>query len=397
MCFMWIWQAPDWPNWQVDAQALQPGLTAARLAQGRMLGMVSGMQLIDVGELQTAEWTDEAIATAQIEGETLQINSVRASAARRLGLTLSGRAQLKQREPRVEATLDVIEAAVQRWQEPLSAERLFDWHAALFPTGRSGVTRIVVGGWRTHAEPMQIVTPQIDKPDVVHYQAPASTDVPAHMAQLLAWFNDDAVRAGLDGIARAAIAHLWLETVHPFEDGNGRIGRALSDLAMAQDMRSGARLFSLSRQMWLDRTGYYRELHAASSQPVLDVTPWVLWFAACVERACTATVAQVQGAARKNSYWAALLSQHPQLTASQRKVLNKLYDAEPAGFAGGMSTEKYTTIAQVSRATAYRELTDLAALGLLVRTGEGRGTRYVFVSGADAFRPPRESTTTPTA
>lgn len=378
---MWIWQSPNWPRWQIDAQALQPVLAAARLAQGRMLGMVSGMQLLDVGELQKAEWTEEAIATARIEGETLQINSVRASAARRLGLTQSGRVQLKQREPRVEATLDVIEAAVQAWQHPLTAERLFDWHAALFPTGRSGVTGIVVGGWRTHPEPMQIVTPRLRLPDVVHYEAPASVDVPAHMAQLIDWFNDNGVRAGLDGLVRAAIAHLWLEAVHPFEDGNGRVGRALSDLAMAQDMRSGERLFSLSRQMWNDRSGYYRELQAATGQAELDITPWVRWFVGCVENACVATIAQVHGAARKSSFWASLLEQHPQLTAGQRKVLNKLYDAEPEGFAGGMSTEKYTAIAQVSRATAYRELTDLVASGLLLRSGEGRGTRYALVKG----------------
>ncbi|MES2531197.1 MAG: DUF4172 domain-containing protein [Pseudomonadota bacterium] len=385
---MWIWQAPDWPHWQVDAQALQPALAAARLAQGRMLGMVAGMQLIDVGALQTAEWADEAVATAQIEGEALQADSVRASAARRLGLTQSSRAQLKQREPRIEATLDVIEAAVQHWSEPLQAERLFGWHAALFPTGRSGVTRIVVGGWRTHVDPMQIVTPRLGRPDEVHYEAPASADVPAQMARLIDWFNDDAVRGRLDGIVRAAIAHLWLEAVHPFEDGNGRIGRALSDLAMAQDLRSGERLFSLSRQIWLDRVGYYRELQAATGQSVLDVTPWVRWFAGCVEKACLATVAQVHGAARKNGFWVELLSRHPELSASQRKVLNKLYDAGPEGFAGGMSTEKYTAIAQVSRATAYRELTDMVASGLLVRTGEGRGTRYAFVESASQASKP---------
>jgi len=194
------------------------------------------------------------------------------------------------------------------------------------------------------------------------------------------------VRAGLDGIVRAAIAHLWLETVHPFEDGNGRIGRARSDLAMAQDMRSGERLFSLSRQIWLDRSGYYRELQAATMQPVLDITPWVRWFAGCVEMACAATVTQVQGAARKNGFWATLSSEHLQLTASQRKVLNKLYDWAPeeAG-APWMSTEIYTAIAQVSRATAYRELTDLVALGLLVRSGEGRGTRYALAGVEQMF------------
>jgi Fic family protein len=379
--FMWIWQAPDWPQFQVDAQALQPALAAARLAQGRMLGVVGSLQLVDLGELQLAEWADEAIATAQIEGEALQINSVRASAARRLGLTQSGRVQLQQREPRVEATLDVIEAAVHRWAEPLSDERLFGWHAALFPTGRSGITPIVVGGWREHPEPMQIVTPRLGRPDEVHYQAPDSRDVPAQMTRLISWFNDAAAASRLDGLVRAAIAHLWLEAIHPFEDGNGRIGRALADLAMAQDLRSGQRLFSLSRQMWLDRAGYYRELQAATSQPVLDVTPWVRWFVGCVEQACGATVVQVQGAARKSAFWAALQSTHPQLTASQRKVLNKLFDAGPDGFVGGMSTEKYTAIAQVSRATAYRELTDLAALGVLVKSGQGRGTRYAL-SGA---------------
>lgn len=152
-------------------------------------------------------------------------------------------------------------------------------------------------------------------------------------------------------------------------------------IATAQDMRSGERLFSLSRQIWNDRIGYYRELQAATGQAELDITPWVRWFVGCVENACVPTVAQVHGAARKGSFWASLLEQHPQLTPSQRKVLNKLYDAEPEGFAGGMSTEKYTAIAQVSRATAYRELTDLVASGLLLRSGEGRGTRYALVNG----------------
>jgi Fic family protein len=180
------------------------------------------------------------------------------------------------------------------------------------------------------------------------------------------------------------LAHLWLEAIHPFEDGNGRIGRALADLAMAQDLRSGQRLFSLSRQMWLDRAGYYRELQAATSQPVLDVTPWVRWFVGCVEQACLATVAHVQGAARKTAFWTTLQANHPQLSASQRKVLNKLYDFGPDGFANGLSTEKYTAIAQVSRATAYRELTDLVAQGVLVKSGIGRGTRYAL-AGALGF------------
>ena len=376
---MWIWQAADWPHLEFDARALQPALAAARVAQGRMLGMASGLQLVDLGELQLTEWALEAVATAQIEGEMLQINSVRASAARRLGLTQSSRARLTHREPRAEATLDVIEAAMAHWQRPLAESSLFDWHAALFPNGRSGITRIVTGGYRTHPEAMQIVTPGLGRPDTVHYEAPASRDVPSQMRLLIDWFNDDKIRSGIDGLVRAALAHLWFETIHPFEDGNGRIGRALSDLALAQDMRSSQRLFSLSQQIWLDRQGYYAALQGASQGSSMDVTPWVQWFVGRVEQACLATLDQMQTAAGKSNFWLELQIAHPDLTPSQRKVLNKLFDAGPEGFAGGMSTEKYTAITGVSRATAYRELTQLAEAGLLERSGQGRGTRYALV------------------
>jgi len=376
MHFMWIWQAENWPRFEVDAQALQPALSAARLAQGRMLGVAGNLQLIDLSELQLGEWTQEAIATAQIEGEMLQVNSVRASAARRLGLTPADRMP---RDARTEATLDIVEAAIALWNEPLAEERLFDWHAALFPNGRSGTTRIVIGGYRVHEDPMQIVTPRIGRPDTVHYEAPPSRDVPAQMKALLEWFEEGREHPKIDGIVRSAIAHLWFEAIHPFEDGNGRIGRALSDLALAQDLRSNQRLFSLSQQLWLDRTGYYSQLQAASAQEGLDVTPWVRWFVGCVEKACLSTLAQIQAAGAKAGFWAHLDTAHPQLTPSQRKVLNKLYEAGPGGFLGGMSTEKYVAITGVSRATAYRELTELLASGLLERTGRGKATRYALV------------------
>ena len=373
---MWIWKAEGWPHFKMDAQALQPALSAARVAQGRMLGVAGNLQLIDLSQLQLGEWTQEAIATAQIEGEMLQVNSVRASAARRLGLAPADRLP---RDARTEATLDIVQAAISRWNEPLSEDRLLDWHAALFPNGRSGITRIVTGGYRVHEDPMQIVTPRIGKPDTVHYEAPPSHDVPAQMKALLEWFEEGRAHPAIDGIVRSAIAHLWFETIHPFEDGNGRIGRALSDLALAQDLRSNQRLFSLSQQMWLDRAGYYGQLQAASAQEGLDVTPWVHWFVGCVEKACLATLAQIQAAGAKTGFWAHLDTAHPRLTPSQRKVLNKLYDAGPGGFLGGMSTEKYVAIAGVSRATAYRELTQMLASGLLERTGQGKATRYALV------------------
>ena len=379
MRFMWIWQTRKWPHFEVDAQALQPALSAARLAQGRMLGAAGNLQLVDLSELQLGEWTQEAIATAQIEGETLQVNSVRASAARRLGLTPAGRVP---RDARTEATLDIVEAAIARWNEPLAEERLLDWHAALFPNGRSGITRIVTGGYRVHEDPMQIVTPRIGKPDTVHYEAPPSRDVPTQMKTLLEWFEEGRGHPSTDGIVRSAIAHLWFESIHPFEDGNGRIGRALSDLALAQDLRSNQRLFSMSQQLWLDRAGYYSQLQAASAQESMDVTPWVRWFIGCVEKACLSTLAHIQAAGAKAGFWAQLNTAHPQLTPSQRKVLNKLYDAGPDGFLGGMSTEKYVAIAGVSRATAYRELTEMVVSGLLERTGQGKATRYALIRSA---------------
>jgi len=368
---MYLWQSPQWPEFQVDLAALQTALAGARYAQGRAMGLASHLQLMDLGDLQLQGWADEAIATAQIEGETLQVNSVRASVARRLGLA---DAKATERDARTEATLDVLQAAIAQSSQPLSHDMLHGWHAALFPTGRSGIQKIRTGAYRDHAEPMQIVTPRLGKPDVVHYQAPDSANVPAHMAQLIDWFNTSLGQT--DGLVRAAIAHLWFEAVHPFEDGNGRVGRALSEMALAQDLKTDQRLWSLSQQMWLDRTGYYAQLQAATGQASMDVTPWVQWFVGCVHKAADATWEHMQSAMRKTRFWAELREQHPELTPTQIKAINKLHDVGPEGFANGISTEKYVNLCRVSRTTAYRELTALCEMGVLVQTGVGRGTRY---------------------
>jgi len=378
MRFMYLWQAPDWPRWRHDAAALQPVLSRVRLAQGRMLGLAGQLDLVALGELQLQGWADEAIATAQIEGEVLQLHSVRASAARRLGLD---GARPHARDARTEATLELLQAAAQHGTRPLTADTLHGWHAALFPTGFSGMHRLVVGDWRQHTEPMQIVTPRIGKPDLVHYEAPPSSAVPGLMEELLAWFGQTTPAdepPALDGLLRAGIAHLWFETIHPFEDGNGRIGRALAELALAQDLRSAQRLSSLSQQLWADRAGYYAQLQAATSQPDLDVTPWLLWFAGCVERACDAATAHMQAALAQQRWWTEAQTRLPALSASQRKVLARLHSAGPDGFLGGMTTEKYVKLTGVSRATAWRELDELLERQLLVRSGQGRGTRYAL-------------------
>lgn len=381
MRYMYLWQTPGWPALTWDAHALTPALAAARLAQGRMLGLAAGIGVLDRAQLQLTGWTLEALATAAIEGEQLQLHSVRASAARRLGLAQVPAAG---RDARTEATLDVLEAAVGNWQRPLTAEDLFGWHAALFPTGRSGVARIATGAWRTHAEPMQIVTPgRPGRPDVVHYEAPPSGEVPRQMAAWLEWFDVHSRAPAIDGLVRAAIVHLWFEAVHPFEDGNGRLGRAAAELALAQDMRSAERLYSLSAALADDRAGYYAQLQAATGSPNLDVTPWVLWFVARAQAAFDAASAQMHKALAAGRYWAQVNARAPSLSASQRKALARLLEAGPDGFAGGMSTEKYVNLTGVSRATAYRELTQLSELGLLARSGQGRGTRYALPAPGD--------------
>lgn len=371
MRFMYLWQSTQWPEFQVDLAVLQPALAAARYAQGRAMGLASHLHLMDLGELQLQGWAEEAIATAQIEGEILQVNSVRASAARRLGLQ---DAKALERDARTEATLDVLQAAIQQSHQTLTHETLHSWQAALFPTGRSGIQKIRTGAYRDHAEPMQIVTPRLGKPDIVHYQAPDSADVQAQMTRLVDWFNGSLHQT--DGLVRAALAHLWLEAIHPFEDGNGRVGRALVEMALAQDLKTDKRLWSLSQQMWLDRSGYYAQLQAATGQASMDVTPWVQWFAGCVHKAADATWENMQAAMRKTRFWEALREQHPQLTPTQTKAINKLYDVGPDGFVNGISTEKYVNLCRVSRATAYRELRALCEMGVLVQTGAGRGTRY---------------------
>lgn len=371
MRFMYLWQSTQWPEFQVDLAVLQPVLAAARYAQGRAMGLASHLQLMDLGALQLQGWAEEAIATAQIEGEILQVNSVRASAARRLGLQ---DAKALERDARTEATLDVLQAAIQQSHQTLTHETLHSWQAALFPTGRSGIQKIRTGAYRDHAEPMQIVTPRLGKPDIVHYQAPDSADVQAQMTRLVDWFNGSLHQT--DGLVRAALAHLWFEAIHPFEDGNGRVGRALVEMALAQDLKTDKRLWSLSQQMWLDRSGYYAQLQAATGQASMDVTPWVQWFAGCVHKAADATWENMQAAMRKTRFWEALREQHPQLTPTQTKAINKLYDVGPDGFVNGISTEKYVNLCRVSRATAYRELRALCEMGVLVQTGAGRGTRY---------------------
>jgi Fic family protein len=379
----YIWQSPEWPRLFCDMDTLVPELTKARVVQGRLHGLLASLNLLDQADAQFESWVKEAQSTALIEAEVLQLFSVRASVARRLGLSGTSSRQ----DTATEGMLDILQSALSHSQQgkPVTHVLLHSWRASLFPTGRSGLRPIRVGQYRNHVEAMQIVTPSLSGKDVVHFQAPPSDEVFAQMQELIAWFNQSGTAAWpTDGLVRAAIAHLWFEAIHPYEDGNGRIGRALSELAIFQDWKLACgdanvqRVFSLSQQLWLDRKGYYEQLQLATGREQLDVTPWVQWFVGCITLAMEAAIAHVAMAVEKNQFWQAVMLAQPDLNTSQRKVLNKLYDT-PEGFKNGLSTELYSSIASCSRATAYRDLTQLFTAGLLTQSGIGRGTRYRLV------------------
>ena len=275
-----IWQQPGWPALHYDAAAIGMQLALARRAQGLFEGKLTAIGVEQHQSLAAEAWTQDAISTAAIEGERLDLETVRSSVARRLGLV---QVQASASARHVDGLLDVMDDAVTRAQDRLTHPRVQSWQAALFPTGFSGMTRIRVGGYRDHAEPMQIVSARIGR-ETVHYRAPPSAAVPGEMEQFLAWLDGP---AQVDSLVKAALAHLWFETIHSFEDGNGRVGRAIVDLVLARDSGGSSRLLRISQQLLARRREYYEELERAQRGP-LDVTAWVVWFVAQVRDASAA-------------------------------------------------------------------------------------------------------------
>jgi Fic family protein len=365
----WIWQQPGWPEFTWDTAVLATPIGAARRAQGELAGIA---QFLDASMNQAAQLevlTTEGIATSAIEGETFDPNSLRSSLARRLGLPTSG---LPSPTRAVEGLADVLLDATQRYEEPLTLLQLSSWQAALFPTGRSGLHEIRVGTLRGN-EPMRIVSGPIER-EHVHYVAPPRERLDDEMHQFLTWFNQ---RSDLDGLVRAGLAHAWFELIHPFEDGNGRIGRALLDRALAQDERRASRLYSLSARLMTVRDEYYQALEHLS-RGNLDVTTWLVWFLGQFTTALGKSDQTIAHVLRKARFWA----QHAQspLNNRQRKALNSMLDAGADGFIGGMTNRKYANMTKTSTATAQRDLADLVQLGCLEATGAGRSARYVLRS-----------------
>lgn len=342
-------------------------LARARLAQGKALGAAKLLDDTLSLEAVAAILVEDGVTTSAIEGERFDVDAVRSSVARHLGLPTAG---LPAPPRAVDGLIDVLLDATQHYAAPLTPERLDHWQAALFPTGYSSLHPIRVGTLRGD-EPMQVVSGRVGR-ERVHFIAPPRAGLEAALNDFLAWFNR--APADLDGLVRAAVAHLWFVTLHPYEDGNGRLARAITDMALSQDERQPMRLFSLSAQILRERDSYYTILET-TQRGGMDVSDWLVWFLTQVEAAATAAEQTIANTLAKARFW--LRHQVTSLNDRQRKVLNRLLDAGVAGFEGGITTRKYMSLTKTSRATAYRELAELVEKGCLVPTGKaGRSSGY---------------------
>ena len=362
----WIWQQPHWPAFTWDAGMLAAPLARARRAQGELGGIA---RLLDSGLDLTARLevlSIEGLATSAIEGEKLDPLAVRSSLARRLGIPLAG---LKSSPREVDGLVEVLLDASQNYDWPLTPRRLLAWQAALFPTGRSGLQDIRVGKLRGKA-PMQIVSGPIGK-ERVHYEAPPQQRLRDELEAFLKWFNRPP--PDLDGLLRAGVAHVWFEILHPFEDGNGRVGRALLDMALAQDEQRSTRLYSLSARFSERRDEYYAALERTSSGD-LDITPWLKWFLEQVEAAARSSELLVNRVLNKARFW--MRHSQSELNPRQVKALTRMLDVGVDGFAGGMTNRKYASLTKASPATAQRDLADLVEKQCLVQMGSGRAAHY---------------------
>jgi len=308
--------------------------------------------------------TLDVVKSSEIEGEVLDDVQVRSSIARRLGIDIGA---LAPADRHVDGVVEMMLDATQNYRAPLAAQRLFGWHAALFPTGYSGMAKIAVAAWRDdHAGPMQVVSGPIGR-QKVHFEAPMAGRLPAEMAAFLDWFDGDVT---IDPVLKAALAHLWFVTIHPFDDGNGRIARAIADLALARAEGSTQRFYSMSAQIQLERDGYYAVLEQ-TQKGTLDVTLWLRWFLACLDRAFDGAENVLASVLRKARLWDSIAG--APINARQRKVINRLLD----GFDGKLTTTKWAALTKTSADTALRDIGDLVALGVLVKDeGGGRNTSY---------------------
>ena len=366
---MYVWALPEWPKWTWNEGQIAKPLAMARHRQGLLLGRMQGLGFGLREEATLTTLTQDVVKSSEIEGEKLDPSQVRSSIARRLGMDVAG---LVPADRHVEGVVEMMLDATQNFDWPLTKQRLFDWHAALFPTGRSGMRRIVVGAWRDDRHgPMQVVSGPVGK-EKVHFVAPPADRLDAEVAAFLDWFNRE---PHFDPVLASGLAHLWFVTIHPFADGNGRIARAVADMALARSEKSPQRFYSVSSQIRQERNDYYDVLER-TQKGTLDVTKWLEWFLSCFDRAVESAQKMLESTLRKARFWEAHAGQ--ELNERQRSILNRLLD----GFEGKLTTRKWAALGKCSQDTAYRDILDLVARGILKKGPEGgRSTSYSLANG----------------
>jgi Fic family protein len=362
----YIHQLPKWAEFTWNNEVIVPILSGVRHKQGRLQGYmeVLGFALRNETTLQTL--TLDVLKSTEIEGEILNPDQVRSSIARRLGMDVAG---LVAADRNVDGVVEMMLDATQNYNQPLSKDRLFGWHAALFPTGRSGMHKIVVGDWRDNEKgPMQVVSGAMGK-ERVHYEAPEADRLEKEMKSFLKWFNSN---ISIDTVLKSAIAHLWFVTIHPFDDGNGRIARAIADMQLAKADNDSQRFYSMSAQIRLERNTYY-EILERTQKGTLDITEWLEWFLHCLDRALNATDEILKRVLNKTKFWDA--HANIPINERQRLLINKLFD----GFIGKLSSSKWAKIAKCSPDTALRDIKDLISKGILQKEDAGsRSTSYIL-------------------
>jgi Fic family protein len=360
----YIHERNDWPKFRWNESPLAPLLLDIRHRQGRLLGHMEALGFRLRGEANLATLTVDIVKSSAIEGEALDPQQVRSSLARKLGIDIGGAPPPSRH---VEGVVEMMLDATQKYDEPLTQDRLYAWHAALFPTGHSGMRKITVGAWRTaESGPMQVVSGILGR-EKVHFEAPEAKRLGPEMKAFLKWFN---APSSTDAVLKSALAHFWFVTIHPFEDGNGRIARAIADMALARADGTANRFYSMSAQIEAERKAYYQVLES-SQKGDLDVTLWMRWFLECLGRALERAQATLAVVLRKARIWDTI-NQSP-INDRQREVVNRLLD----GFEGNLTTSKYGKLAHCSTDTALRDIRELLDRGVLVQNpGHGRSTNY---------------------
>jgi Fic family protein len=366
----YIHELSEWPELHWDEEALAQSLAAVRHKQGRHLGRMEALGFDLRSEASLTALTSDVVKSSAIEGERLSTDEVRSSVARQLGLDVAGLPQALIKSSReVDGVVEMMIDATRNAAAPLTAERLFSWHAALFPTGRSGMYPITVGAWRDGtAGPMQVVSGPLGN-ERVHYQAPDAAAVLKEMATFLDWWA--VTYTNLDPVLRAAVAHLWFLTIHPFDDGNGRIARALSDMALTQGDGTPERFYSLSVQIESERNNYYNQLEIAQ-RATCDITSWIAWFIDCLDRSLDAANDLLHHVLKKASVWR--LANQAGVNDRQRQVLNRMLEPD---WQGHLTNAKYAKLAKCSSDSALRDIKGLVTRGILIKNpGSGRNTSY---------------------